>query len=167
MQPMTPKFRRLLKRLDRGLKDHDLEAFDATLAEQVRQYYVDNDPAYAAALARSAPATAPAATELEAVPRPAPAVRSVAAARRPALLRLAALAHPVHEPPPPGDAAAVSRVLHRAIAEEQRAGRAKPKARAKPKTAKPRVAKPVTRKATVKKTAAKKTTAKKASRRVR
>lgn len=166
MQPMTPKFRRLLKRLDRGLKDHDLEAFDATLAEQVRQYYVDNDPAYAAALARSAPAEAPSATT-EAAPRPAPAVRSVAAARRPALLRPAALAHPVHEPPPPGDATAVGRVLHRAIAEELRAGRTRPKARAKPKADKPRVAKPVTRKATVKKTAAKKTTAKKASRRVR
>ncbi len=163
MQPMTPKFRRLLKRLDRRLKDHDLEAFDAALAEQVRQYYVDNDPAYAAALARTA---APAAPAAEAASRPAPAVRSVAAARRPALLRPAALAHPVHEPPPPGDAAAVSRVLHRAIAEEQRAGPAKPKARAK--AARPRAAKPLTRKATaVKKTAAKKTTAKKAPRRER
>lgn len=161
MQPMTPKFRRLLKRLDRRLKDHDLEAFDAAVADQVRQYYVDNDPAYAAALARVAPPAPPVA---EAVPRPAPAVRSFAAARRPALPTPAAHAH--HDPAPPGDAAAVSRVLHRAIAEEQRAGRAKPKARAK--AARPRAAKPLTRKATaVKKTAAKKTTAKKAPRRGR
>jgi hypothetical protein len=164
MQPMTPKFRRLLKRLDRRLKDHDLEAFDAAVADQVRQYYVDNDPAYAAALARSAPAAAPATAAAVAVPRPAPAVRSFAAARRPALPTPAVHAH--HDPAPPGDAAAVSRVLHRAIAEEQRAGRAKPKARAK--AARPRAAKPALRKATtVKKTAAKKTTAKKAPRRER
>jgi hypothetical protein len=137
MQPLSPKLRRLLKRLDRRITDRQVDRIEQVAVDAINQQYVLNDPLYAEALAQAEP-SAPEGPVL------------VAARRRPAAPPKLAL---------PLDR--IARLIGRAAREEAKPAHRKAPAKQAAKK------KAQTKKAQTKNTAAKKTATKAAGRKAR